>query len=100
MKRDSRLPIPKKNPSCDKMPWLDTYPSKKPTTASTVPEVITDAVTSRIGTAAGAEVTLSHTAGMMLALTGVQALCLAGILYLLTGYLLRSLKDAPGRSRR
>ena len=44
--------------------------------------------------------TLSHTAGMMLALTGVQALCLAGILYLLTGYLLRSLKDAPGRSRR
>lgn len=45
MKRDSRLPIPKKNPSCDKMPWLDTYPSKKPTTASTVPEVITDGVT-------------------------------------------------------
>ena len=62
--------------------------------------VLLDAVTSRIGTAAGAEVTLSHTAGMMLALTGVQALCLAGILYLLTGYLLRSLKDAPGRSRR
>lgn len=62
--------------------------------------VLLDAVTSRIGTAAGAEVTLSHTAEMMLALTGVQALCLAVILYLLTGYLLRSLKDAPGRSRR
>ena len=43
--RLSRLPMPRKNPSCEIMPWWDTKPSSRPTTIIALPEVDTESVT-------------------------------------------------------